>query len=83
MYFCFHRTYKKCPHLEDLEDIQIPCFRPETLALYPRSFPTNQEGHCPWTKTRTTATTLGTGTRTSKIQYDEDVDLLGSLVIIF
>ena len=38
IYFCFHQTYKKCPR--DLEDIQIPCFRPEKLLLcIPKAFP--------------------------------------------
>ena len=32
----------------------------------------------PWMKTRASATTLGTGTRASKIQDGEDADVLGS-----
>ena len=53
-------------------DFQIPCFRPETPALYPRSLLTNHEK-------RTPTTTLGTGKRASMIQDGEDVDVLRSL----
>ena len=48
-------------------DFQMPCYRPETTALYPRRFLTNHEGH---------GLPLGTGKMASKIQDDEDVDVL-------
>ena len=51
-----------------VQDFQIPCFRPET-----------HQSRRPWTKIRTSATTSGTGTRASKFQDGEDVDVLRSL----
>ena len=53
---------------------QIPCFRPETPGFYPWCWLTKQEGH---------GRKLGclrwqTGTRDSKIQDGEDIDLLRS-----
>ena len=32
-------------HVLTVLDFQIPCFRPETPAFYPRSLPTIHEGH--------------------------------------
>ena len=58
-------------------DFQIPCFGPETVA--DSSFVSQKVAHQPgrpWTKTRTSATILGTGTRASKIQGGEDVEVL-------
>ena len=52
---------------------QIPCFRPKTHHLYPRSA---HQPRRPWTKTRTSASSLETVTRASKIQDGEDVDVL-------
>ena len=54
-------------------DFQIPCLRPETPALYPRSLLTKR---MLWTKTRTSATTLRTGPGSSKTKVGEDVDIL-------
>ena len=42
----------------------LSCFRPETPALYPRSFPENM----------TSTTILGTGTSASNIQDGENVE---------
>ena len=54
-------------------DLEIPCFRPETRT---QKF-AHQPGR-PRTKTRTSMTTLGTRTRTSKAQDSEDIDVLRS-----
>ena len=54
-------------------DFEIPCLRPEIPALYQKLAYQPKRA---WTKTRTSATTLGTGTRASKIKDGEDVDVL-------
>ena len=58
-------------------DSQIPSLGPEIPALYPRSLLTNPE--CYGKKLRR-PTTLRRGTRASKIQDGEDVDVLRSPV---